>query len=69
MLFRSYVACGRLDGFWEMHLNPWDTGAGALLVEEAGGRLTNFAGNDFSPFFPEIVASNNNIHSQLLAII
>ena len=41
----AYVAAGRLDGFWEFNLNPWDTAAGILLVEEAGGRVTDFAGN------------------------
>jgi len=40
----AYVACGRLDGFWEFNLNPWDTSAGVLLVEEAGGTVTHFDG-------------------------
>ncbi len=65
----AYVACGRLDGFWEMHLKPWDTAAGAVLVREAGGRLTDFAGNAFSPFRPEVVASNGLIHGQLVALL
>ncbi|MEN8143042.1 MAG: inositol monophosphatase family protein [Thermodesulfobacteriota bacterium] len=62
----AYVACGRLDGFWEMNLKPWDTAAGQLLVEEAGGVVTDYRGGDFSPYFPEILASNSHIH-QLLA--
>ena len=40
----AYVACGRYEAFWEFHLNPWDTAAGFLLVEEAGGRITDFSG-------------------------
>ena len=65
----AYLACGRLDGFWEMDLQPWDTAAGGLLVEEAGGRLSNFSGGGFSPFYPEIVAANRNIHAQLLELL
>nr|MBF0222786.1 inositol monophosphatase [Desulfobulbaceae bacterium] len=65
----AYVACGRLDGFWEMNLKPWDSAAGALLVSEAGGRLSTFSGKPFSPFFPEIIASNSHIHSQLVELL
>jgi myo-inositol-1(or 4)-monophosphatase len=43
-----YVACGRTDGFWELKLRPWDTAAGALIVKEAGGRLSDLSGNPFS---------------------
>lgn len=62
----AYVACGRLDGFWEMHLKPWDTAAGALLVEEAGGTMSNFQGHDFTPFSDQTVASNTLIHREFL---
>jgi len=65
----AYVACGRLDGFWEMNLKPWDTAAGAVLVEEAGGRLSDFSGAPFSPFRAEAVASNGLIHQELLALL
>lgn len=65
----AYVACGRLDGFWEMELKPWDTAAGAVLVKEAGGRVTDFAGNAFSPFRPQVVASNGVIHGPLVALV
>jgi myo-inositol-1(or 4)-monophosphatase len=65
----AYVACGRLDGFWEMNLKPWDTAAGALLVTEAGGTLSNFSGQPFNLFFPEIIASNGHIHKQLQSLI
>jgi myo-inositol-1(or 4)-monophosphatase len=61
----AYVACGRLDGFWEMDLKPWDTAAGWLLVEEAGGKVTDFAGKPYSPFYPEILASNTTLHDLL----
>lgn len=61
----AYVACGRLDGFWEIDLQPWDTAAGWLLVQEAGGLVTDFSANAYSPFFPEILAANPNLHPQL----
>lgn len=62
----AYVACGRLDGFWEMDLKPWDTAAGWLLVEEAGGQVTDFTGKDYSPFYPEVLASNKTLHPLLV---
>jgi myo-inositol-1(or 4)-monophosphatase len=64
----AYVAAGRLDAFWEFNLNPWDTAAGILLVEEAGGRVTNFAGGHFKLDSREILASNGLIHTELLAL-
>jgi len=65
----AYLACGRLDAFWEVGLKPWDTAAGYLLVEEAGGRLTNFKNTAFSPFVPELLASNSFLHDELVAIL
>ena len=64
----AYVAAGRLDGFWEFNLNPWDTAAGILLVEEAGGRVTDFSGNKFKLDSREILASNNLIHGELVGL-
>ena len=64
-----YVACGRFDGFWELNLSPWDTAAGALIVEEAGGRVTNFGGGEFSNYKPEVIASNGHIHEQMVEVI
>ena len=61
-----YVACGRFDGFWEFNLNPWDTAAGVLLVEEAGGRVSDFSGAPFQLNSHETVASNGLIHGALL---
>jgi len=62
----AYVACGRMDAFWEFNLNPWDTAAGILLVEEAGGRVTDFAGRRFQLKSDEILASNGLIHEELV---
>ena len=62
----AYVAAGRMDAFWEFNLNPWDTAAGILLVEEAGGRVTDFAGNQYRLESAEILASNGLIHAELL---
>lgn len=60
------VASGRFDGFWEFNLNPWDTAAGVLLVEEAGGKVTDFSGGEFDIASYETLAANNLIHSSLL---
>ena len=62
----AYVACGRMEGFWEFNLNPWDTAAGILLVEEAGGRVTDFAGAHYRLASDEVLASNNLIHAELI---
>src|SRR5438552_4930670 len=64
-----YVANGRCDGFWEMDLHPWDTAAGLVILEEAGGRVTDFAGNPFSIYGKQIVASNGKIHDEMVAAL
>jgi myo-inositol-1(or 4)-monophosphatase len=64
----AYVAAGRLDAFWEFNLNPWDTAAGILLVEEAGGRVTDFAGGPFRLDSREVLASNGLIHGELQSL-
>jgi myo-inositol-1(or 4)-monophosphatase len=64
-----YVACGRFDGFWELNLSAWDTAAGALIVAEAGGKVTDFSGGPFSNYRPEIVASNGLIHERMLEVL
>ncbi len=61
-----YVACGRLDGYFEIGLKPWDMAAGDLIVREAGGRLSDYQGNPFTIFGKELVASNGRIHNELL---
>jgi myo-inositol-1(or 4)-monophosphatase len=64
-----YVALGRCDGFWEMDLHPWDTAAGKVILEEAGGLLTDFSGNSFSPYMREILASNGKIHREMTSAL
>jgi len=64
-----YVAAGRFDGFWEQQLRAWDTAAGALIVEEAGGCVTSLTGTPYEPREGTVVASNGRIHAQMLAII
>ncbi|MBI2682589.1 MAG: inositol monophosphatase [Acidobacteriales bacterium] len=63
----AYVACGRYDGYWEFNLNPWDTAAGVLLVEEAGGKVTGVYNTPFDIASREVVASNTILHPALLA--
>jgi len=64
-----YVAAGRFEGFWEQYLKPWDVAAGALVVEEAGGRVTGMDGTPFDPAAGHLVASNARVHDQVLAVI
>jgi myo-inositol-1(or 4)-monophosphatase len=64
-----YIASGRLDGFWEWKLRPWDTAAGRLIVEEAGGRVTDFSGAPHRLSGEETAASNGSVHAELLAVI
>lgn len=64
-----YVACGRFDGFWEWKLHPWDTAAGALVVREAGGHVTDFRGGAYDPFADQILASNGRIHEEMARVI
>src|SRR5215468_206827 len=61
-----YVASGRFDGFWEFNLNPWDTAAGTLIVEEAGGRVSRFDGSAFQLDSKETLASNGLVHDALV---
>lgn len=62
----AYVCCGRLDGFWEEHLKPWDMAAGVLLVEEAGGVVSDFHGGGWSPASVGLAASGPDIHGELM---
>lgn len=64
-----YVAMGRFDGFFEVHLNPWDTAAGVLILREAGGMVTNFEGMPFSIYEKQLVASNGRIQREVLEVI
>lgn len=64
-----YVAAGRFDGFWERWLNPWDVAAGALMVSEAGGTVTDFQGGPFSISRRECLATNGLIHEQMIEVL
>ena len=64
-----WVAAGRFDGFYEHSLNAWDSAAGHLIVKEAGGTVTDFAGQNYSPYQPHILATNGLIHAALWALI
>jgi myo-inositol-1(or 4)-monophosphatase len=64
-----WVAAGRADGFWEWKLKPWDTAAGALIVEEAGGTVTDFRGSPFDPFGEQCLATNGRLHREMLDVL
>lgn len=64
-----YLACGRIDGFWELKLSPWDTAAGRLIVKEAGGKITDFHGRKYSIYGKYILASNGPIHREMINIL
>jgi myo-inositol-1(or 4)-monophosphatase len=64
-----YVAAGRMDGFYEATLKPWDSCAGALLVEEAGGTVTDWTGTRFQSRLPQVLATNGRIHAEMLALL
>ena len=64
-----WVAAGRFDGFYEHKLQAWDSAAGFLMVEEAGGKVTDFKGDHYSPYQPHLVATNGKIHQELLDVI
>ena len=63
------VAAGRFDGFWELKLNPWDVAAGSIIVEEAGGTVTNLSGEAFSVYDKAILASNGKIHRHMVDVL
>ena len=69
VLDMAHLADGRLDGYWEMHLKPWDWAGGWLLIEEAGGVVTNRVGETWSLGSTDIVASNGSLHTELLQLL
>ena len=69
VLYLAWLACGRLDGYWELRLGPWDVAAGSLLVEEAGGRITDLTGGALDIDSPSLVASNGRIHGAILEVL
>jgi len=64
-----WVAAGRFDGFYEHKLQAWDSAAGFLMVEEAGGKVTDFEGNHYSVYQPHLLATNGKIHDEMLAVV
>jgi len=62
----AYIACGRYDAFWEFGLHPWDVAAGALIVEEAGGKVTDINGNQLDLFGKDILATNGTVHKEAM---
>lgn len=64
-----YVACGRLDGFWEWKLHPWDTAAGVLIVQESRGTVTDFSGGPFDLFGQQTLASNGHLHADMVGVL
>jgi myo-inositol-1(or 4)-monophosphatase len=65
----AYVACGRLEGFFEYNLNPWDVAAGVFIVQQAGGKVTDFKGGNNFLFGGELCAGNANVHGEMLQVI
>ncbi len=65
----AYVAAGRLDAYWEVFLNPWDKAAGVLLVQEAGGVITDFRNNPSNIYEPATLATNGKIHQKMIAVL
>jgi len=65
----AYIAAGRFDGFWELKLMPWDTAAGWLLVEEAGGSVTDLSGDPYHLYSKDMLASNGLIHAEMTSIL
>src|SRR3990170_9079796 len=65
----AYVACGRLEGFFEYNLNPWDVAAGIFIVQQAGGRVTDFTGGNNVLFSGELCAANSGMHDEMLEVI
>ena len=63
------VACGWLDGFWEIHLKPWDTAGGTIIVREAGGTVTGFDGDAYDPHDHYIIATNGIFHKSLSELV
>jgi myo-inositol-1(or 4)-monophosphatase len=65
----AYLACGRFDGFWEDGLNAWDVAAGLLLIEEAGGRITNYQGAPLDIYTPKVLATNGLVHDAMMRVL
>ncbi len=64
-----YTACGRFDGYWELKLSPWDQAAGSLILREAGGKISDFKGNEFSIYGDEVLGTNGLVHRQMIKVL
>jgi myo-inositol-1(or 4)-monophosphatase len=64
-----YIASGRFDGFWELQLKPWDTAAGKVILEEAGGKVTNYTGAPYSIYGDTLIATNGHIHQEMIGVL
>lgn len=64
-----YVAAGRFDGFWELKLHPWDTAAGIILIEQAGGRISDFSGGEYTIYDKYLLATNGRIHEEMMGVL
>ncbi len=64
-----YTACGRFDGYWELKLSPWDQAAGSLILQEAGGNITDFKGKPFCIYGKEVLGTNGLIHKQMMQVL
>lgn len=64
-----WVACGRVDGYWEWRLKPWDVAAGRLIVQEAGGRMSDFSGRAFDVYGEQTLATNGRIHAAMVRVM
>ncbi|MEP6635340.1 MAG: inositol monophosphatase family protein [Acidobacteriota bacterium] len=65
----AYIACGRFDGFWEDGLNAWDVAAGVLLIEEAGGRISDFRGEPLDIYSAKVLATNGRVHESMMRVL
>ncbi len=65
----AYLACGRMDAFWEVSLNAWDVAAGSLLLTEAGGKITDLSGNPWTVYTEALLASNGHVHEDMLRVL
>ena len=65
----AWLACGRIDGFWELYLKPWDMAAGVCIIREAGGLVTSFDGSPYDLYGTEILASNGRIHDGMMDVL
>jgi len=65
----AWLACGRIDGFWELFLRPWDMAAGVLIIREAGGEVTTFDGSPYDLYGIQILASNSRIHGEMMGVL